>query len=73
LGLTITSATGINSSGQIVAEAFNGVDEFGVILTPDSGLNAVPEPGSLTLVGLGFLSLACGVYCRRRTIFAQPT
>ena len=57
-GITLTGGS-INDLGQIVASASNG---HSYLLTPD-GLTAFPEPGSLTLLGLGAVGL---LVCRRR-------
>jgi hypothetical protein len=60
-GFILTTATGINTQGQIVANATNG---HAYLLTPAS-VAAAPEPGSLTLLGLGAAGLLG--YCRRRS------
>ena len=53
VGTSLTSATGINDSGQIIASGANG---HGFLLTPAAA--SVPEPASGVLFALGILLLA---------------
>jgi probable HAF family extracellular repeat protein len=54
-GFALTSANGINDSGQIIANGTNGSREEAFLLTPA----AVPEPSSLSLVALGSSLVLC--------------
>jgi probable HAF family extracellular repeat protein len=59
----LTSASGINDRGQIVATAFNRYDEslqHAFLLTP---IRAVPEPGATALLILGLIGVS---FTRRR-------
>lgn len=59
----LTSASGINNRGQIVATAFNRYDEslqHAFLLTP---IRAVPEPGTVALLTLGLFGVS---FTRRR-------
>jgi uncharacterized membrane protein len=60
-GGTNSVARGIDDSGQIVGQFNAGGTTHGFLATP------VPEPASLTLVGIGMLSLI-GYGCRRRKL-----
>ncbi len=64
-GLTIQAAYGINDNGDIIAAGGDGVNyEHAFLLTPEGGVTATPEPGTvamLTASGLGSL-----VVLRRR-------
>jgi len=63
-GWVLESATGINNKGQIAGWGTNPKGEqHAFLLTPVE----VPEPGSLTLVGLGALGLAGYAWRRRRS------
>ena len=65
-GWTLQIMYGINSSDQIVGSAFSSADQqfHAIRLDP----TAVPEPGSLVLVGLGGLT-TIGYFGRRRGSF----
>jgi probable HAF family extracellular repeat protein len=65
-GWHVEEAVGINNKGQIIAWATHEGNSrtFAVLLTPVEA----PEPGSLTLVGVGTLGLAGYAWRRRRFI-----
>ena len=65
LGWTLTDATGINESGQIVGYGTiaSGGPIHAFLLTP------IPEPSTLVLLGIGAMSLLAYAWRRRRAPF----
>lgn len=67
-GWTIESGWDINNAGQIIAAGFNsqlGIYNRALLLTPNSSVGVVPEPGSLALISVGLLGL---MGYRRRSV-----
>ena len=55
LGITLSTAVGINDSGQIIANAVDNLGiQHGFLLTPNQ---SVPEPSTLALFTAGFWAL----------------
>jgi uncharacterized membrane protein len=55
-GSSVTVANGINDKGQIVGTYVDAQGDHGFLATP--GGSTVPEPASLTLLGIGIATLA---------------
>jgi len=64
-GATSTAAAGINDAGQIVGLFFDSTGEHGFLATP------VPEPATVTLLGIG-LTLTGLALLRRRATSPKP-
>ena len=60
-----TNFTGIGSLGNSVRISLNGLGANNVVFDAPT-VNAVPEPASLTLFGLGTIGFAIGSYRRRK-------
>jgi probable HAF family extracellular repeat protein len=56
-GWTLIGASAINDQGQIVGYGQHNGQTRAFLLTPGQVVPAVPEPGTLTLFGLGTLGL----------------
>jgi probable HAF family extracellular repeat protein len=67
-GITLSTAGGINDSGQIIASATNG---HSYLLTPDS-VAAAPEPGGLALLAAGAVAGVVGAMPRLRRSACRP-
>jgi hypothetical protein len=57
--------TGIGALGNSVRISLNGLGDNNVVFDAPI-VNAVPEPASLTLFGLGGIGFAIGSYRRRK-------
>ncbi len=67
-GSSLTVANGINDEGQIVGTYLDGQGEHGFLATPEG--STVPEPASLTLLGIGVATVA-GYRWRRWVVAPQ--
>ncbi|HEY7314840.1 MAG TPA: DUF3466 family protein [Gemmataceae bacterium] len=70
----LVAATAINDNGQIVGYGLTTSGQYDAfLLTPETDVNAVPEPASVTMLGIGIVSMLGYGWLRRKRAALDQT